>query len=56
MRQIQSKTERIAVDDIRMRTGDDGMDAPARRPKNSAKARNAKASKSKPSKNARNIS
>ena len=56
MRQIKSKTERIAVDDIRMRTGDDGMDAPARRPKNSAKARNAKASKSKPSKNARNIS
>ena len=56
MRQIKSKTERIAVDDIRMRTGDDGMDAPARRPKNSSKARNAKASKSKPSKNARNTS
>ncbi|MBP5415507.1 MAG: Stk1 family PASTA domain-containing Ser/Thr kinase [Lachnospiraceae bacterium] len=56
MRQIKSKTERIAVDDIRMRTGDDVMDAPARRPKNSAKARNAKASKSKPSKNARNTS
>ena len=56
MRQIKSKTERIAVDDIRMRTGDDGMDAPARRAKNSSKARNAKASKSKPSKNARNTS
>ena len=56
MRQIKSKTERIAVDDIRMRTGDDGMDAPTRRPKNSSKARNAKASKSKPSKNARNTS
>ena len=56
MRQIKSKTERIAVDDIRMRTGDDVMDAPARRPKNSSKARNAKASKSKPSKNARNTS
>lgn len=56
MRQIKSKTERIAVDDIRMRTGDDGMDVPARRAKNSSKARNAKASKSKPSKNARNTS
>lgn len=56
MRQIKSKTERIAVDDIRMRTGDDGMDAPARRAKNSSKARNAKASKSKPSKNVRNTS
>ncbi len=56
MRQIKSKTERIAVDDIRMRTGDDGMDAPARRPKNSSKSRNAKAAKAKPSKNARNAS
>jgi serine/threonine-protein kinase len=56
MRQIKSKTERIAVDDIRMRTGDDGMDIPARRPKNSSKSRNAKAAKAKPSKNARNAS
>ena len=56
MRQIKSKTERIAVDDIRMRTGDD-MDSPARRPKSPSKGRNTKpAKKGAPSKNSRNAS
>ena len=41
MRQIKSKTERIAVDDIRMRTGEAAADAPVRRPKN-AKSKNTK--------------